>query len=109
MRNDRLKPFLFKETGLRPPVTLRQQEAGYQLNQIQLGFEPSDWKPMNNIGPSVREIRIHSNGEFRVIYITKLHETVYVLHAFQKKARKTPKKDLDLARTRLKLLQEVQS
>ena len=54
-----------------------KREAGYQLNQVQLGFEPSDWKPMNSIGSGVREIRIHNDGEFRVIYITKLHETVY--------------------------------
>ena len=64
---------------------------------------------MNIIGPGVREIRIHNEGEFRVIYITRLHETVYVLHAFQKKTQKTPRKDIDLAKARLKLLQEVQS
>jgi len=84
-----------------------KREAGYQLSQIQLGFEPSDWKPMQVIGPGVREIRIHHNGEFRVIYITKLHETVYVLHAFQKKSQKTLNKDIGLARTRLKLIQEI--
>ena len=84
-----------------------KREAGYQLSQIQLGFEPSDWKPMSSIGPGIREIRIHNDGEFRVIYITKLHETVYVLHAFQKKTQKTPRKDIELAKARLKLLQEV--
>jgi phage-related protein len=84
-----------------------KREAGYQLSQIQLGFEPSDWKPMQVIGPGVREIRIHHDGEFRVIYITKLHETVYVLHAFQKKSQKTLNKDIGLARTRLKLIQEI--
>ena len=84
-----------------------RREAGYQLSQIQLGFEPSDWKPMQSIGPGVREIRIHHDGEFRVVYITRLHETVYVLHAFQKKAQKTPNKEIDLARVRLKFLQEM--
>ena len=86
-----------------------KREAGYQLSQIQLGFEPSDWKPVSSIGPGVREIRIHNDGEFRVIYITKLHETVYVLHAFQKKTQKTPRKDIELASARLKLLQEMRS
>jgi len=86
-----------------------KREAGYQLSQIQLGFEPSDWKPMSSIGSGVREIRIHKDAEFRVIYLTRLHETVYVLHAFQKKAQKTPKKDIDLIRTRVKHIQEVQS
>lgn len=64
---------------------------------------------MGSIGSGVREIRIHKDGEFRVIYITWLHETVYVLHAFQKKAQKMPKKDIALAKARLKLIQEVQS
>jgi phage-related protein len=85
-----------------------KREAGYQLSQIQLGFEPSDWKPMSSIGPGVREIRIHREGEFRIIYITRLHETVYVLHAFQKKTRQTSKQDIDLAKARLKLIQQVE-
>lgn len=84
-----------------------KREAGYQLSQVQLGFEPSDWKPMSEIGAGVREIRIHKGGAFRVIYIAKFHETVYVLHAFQKKTRKTPKRDIDLARGRLKIIQEA--
>ena len=87
----------------------QKREAGYQLSQVQLGLEPSDWKPMSTIGPDVREIQIHDDGEFRVIYITKLHETVYVLHAFQKKTQKTPRKDIELAKARLKLLQEMRS
>lgn len=86
-----------------------KREAGYQLSQIQLGFEPSDWKPMTSVASGVREIRIHKGGEFRVIYVTKYHETVYVLHAFQKKTQKTSKKDIALAKTRLKLILEVTS
>ena len=86
-----------------------RREAGYQLSQVQLGLEPSDWKPMRTIGRAVREIRIHTDGEFQVIYITRLHETVYVLHAFQKKTQKTSGKDIQLARTRLKFIQEIQS
>jgi phage-related protein len=85
-----------------------RQETGYQLSQVQLGFEPSDWKPMKSIDSGVREIRIHKNGEFRVIYITKVHGAVYVLHAFQKKNRKTLKKDIELAKTRLKFVLEIQ-
>jgi phage-related protein len=84
-----------------------KREAGYQLSQIQLGFEPSDWNPMGNIGPGVREIRIHRDGEFRVIYVTRLHDTVYVLHAFQKKTQKTSKKDIDTTKARLKFIQQV--
>lgn len=77
----------------------------YQLGFVQLGFEPEDWKPMSTIGPGVREIRIHVDGEFRVIYIAKFEEAIYVLHAFQKKTQKTSKKDIDIAKTRLRELE----
>jgi phage-related protein len=107
-----MKPLMFTGSSLgdlREFPEKARREAGYQLNQVQLGLEPSDWKPMSSIGPGVREIRIHNDGEFRVIYITRLRETVYVLHAFQKKTQKTPRKDIELAKARLKLLQEMQS
>ena len=81
------------------------REAGYQLGFVQLGFEPEDWKPMSTIGPGVREIRIHVEGEFRLIYIAKFEEAIYVLHAFQKKTQKTSKKDIDIAKTRLRELE----
>ena len=57
---------------------------------------------MPSIGSGVREIRIHESGEFRVLYIARFAEAIYVLHAFQKKTRKTPQRDLALARARLK-------
>ena len=56
---------------------------------------------MDSIGVGVREIRIHVLGEWRVVYIAKLTEAVYVLHAFQKKSRKTSKNDIGLTRKRL--------
>ena len=76
--------------------------AGFELHAIQSGLEPSDWKPMQIVGSGVKEIRIHILGEWRVSYIAKLHEAVYVLHAFQKKKRKTGRQDIDLARQRYK-------
>lgn len=78
--------------------------AGWQLYFVQQGSDPDDWKPMQAIGPGVREIRIHAAGEYRVIYLASLGAAVYVLHAFGKKAQRTPKADIDLARQRLKLL-----
>ena len=83
---------------------LARQRAGYQLYRVQVGLEPFDWKPMASVGPGVREIRIHAEGEFRVIYIATFEEAVYVLHAFQKKTRKTAKSDIDLATKRFKQL-----
>ena len=60
---------------------------------------------MSNIGQSVKEIRIHVEGEFRVIYIAKYEEAIYILHAFQKKTQKTPKRDIDIAKTRFRELE----
>lgn len=59
---------------------------------------------MPSVGSSVQEIRIHCGNEYRVIYLAKLGEAVYVLHAFEKKTRKTPQAALDIARRRLQLL-----
>jgi phage-related protein len=65
---------------------------------VQQGLEPSDWKPMPTVGSGVREIRIRDEtGAFRVMYVTKLDDVVYVLHAFQKKTQQTARRDLDLA------------
>jgi phage-related protein len=87
-----------------------RREAGYQLDKVQRGFDPTDWKPMKTVGAGVSEIRIKDDqGIYRVIYITKYANTVFVLHAFKKKSQKTAKKDLDIARQRLKaVIQEVQ-
>ena len=78
-------------------------EAGYQLYLVQCGLEPADWKAMPTMGPGVKEIRVRdASGAFRVIYLATRPEAVYVLHCFQKKTRKTPVSDIDLARRRLK-------
>jgi len=67
-------------------------------------LEPNDWKPMPSVGLGVQEIRIHTGAAHRVLYVARFAEAVYVLHAFEKRARRTPKDDLDLARQRLRLL-----
>jgi phage-related protein len=79
-----------------------RQRAGYELYQAQRGLDPSDWKPMPVVGPGVREIRVHTRLEHRVIYIAKFEEGVYVLHAFEKTTRRTARTDIDLARSRLR-------
>lgn len=68
---------------------------------VQVGRDPDDWKPMTNVGPGACEIRVRDQaGAFRVIYLARFENAVYVLHAFQKKSRKTSQADLDLARER---------
>lgn len=84
-----------------------RREAGYQIDRVQNGDDPSDWKPMKTIGPGVREIRVRDEaGAFRVIYVAKFADTVYVLHCFQKKTQKTSKADLDMATKRFRDLQK---
>ena len=75
---------------LRAFPTSARREAGFQLDRVQRGNDPDDWKPMNTIGVGVREIRIS--------------EAIYVLHAFMKKTRTTAQRDIDLARARVKML-----
>ncbi len=82
-----------------------RREVGIQLDRLQRGIDPDDWKPMKTVGPGVREIRVReASGAYRVIYIATLGDAVYVLHAFQKKTQATSKRDLDLATTRFKEL-----
>ena len=90
------------------PLSARR-EAGHQLDQVQHGQEPDDWKPMNTIGQGVREIRIRdAAGAFRVMYVARLADAIYVLHCFQKKTQKTSKPDLELAARRYRdLMKEL--
>jgi phage-related protein len=74
-----------------------RRQAGYQLERVQRGLDPDDWKPMKTIGEGVRD----ASGAFRVVYVATFADAVYVLHAFAKKARRTPKRDLELAASRL--------
>ena len=78
-----------------------KQDAGYQLDQVQRGSQPSDFKPMPSVGKGVEELRIwDESGSFRVIYLARLQEAVYVLHAFQKKTRTTSQRDIEIAKGR---------
>ena len=67
------------------PVSARR-EAGYRIDRVQNGRDPADWKPMHTVSSGVREIRIRdASGAFRVIYVAKFADAIYVLHCFQKK------------------------
>lgn len=87
-----------------------RREAGHQLYNVQLGEQPDDWKPMPSIGAGVQEIRLHeSDGVFRVIYVARFAEAIFVLHCFQKKSQKTASTDIDLATRRYRdLVKELE-
>jgi len=108
----RVKPVEFRAGALddlRAFPAAARREAGYQLDQVQQGRDPDDWKPMSTIGQGVREIRIRdADGAFRVIYVAKFETAIYVLHCFQKKTQKTSREDIALATRRYKdLLKEL--
>ena len=107
------KPVEFRGSALEDlrafPQAVRR-EAGYQLDRVQRGREPDDWKPMNAVGSGVREIRIRdAAGAFRVLYVAKFEDAVYVLHCFQKKSHhgiQTPRPDVALVSRRLKIAKQ---
>jgi len=79
-----------------------KQHAGFNLDKVQRGNEPQDWKPMTSIGKGVKELRIHCENEYRVIYLAQRSEGIYVLHSFVKKTEQTSLKDRELAKKRFK-------
>jgi len=82
------------------PETARRA-AGYELFMVQAGRQPGDFKPLPDVGAGVYEIRVRDHMmAFRVIYVAKFEDAVYVLHAFQKKTRKTSPLDIELAKRR---------
>jgi phage-related protein len=81
------------------PINARR-EIGYNLDKIQRGVDPIDWKVMVGVGRGVKEIRIHEGNEYRVLYVAKFKEAIYILHSFIKKTQQTSKKDLDIGRKR---------
>lgn len=78
-----------------------RRQAGFQLGKVQAGIEPDDWKPFDDVGAGTREIRIReSSGIYRIMYVAKFEEAVYVLHCFQKKTQATSKHDKEIAEAR---------
>jgi phage-related protein len=80
--------------------------AGHELALVQAGREPSSWRTMPSVGLGVNELRVRTGDAFRVLYVAKFAEAVYVLHALQKKSRKTAKSDIELARQRYRAMIE---
>ena len=97
------RPLIWLSSALKDvrafPLSARRR-AGHELDLLQQGLAPSDWKPMPTVGEGVYELRIRAEGAFRVFYVTKRAEGIVVLHAFQKKTQQTAQFDLDLAAKR---------
>lgn len=81
-----------------------KKQAGFELWQVQVGAMPSDFKPMPTVGAGAYEVRIKVGGQWRVIFVAKHAEAVYVLHCFRKTTPKTAQTDIDLAAKRYKLI-----
>ena len=78
-----------------------RRSAGFQLGKVQAGLDPDDWKPFNEIGPGTKEIRLfESGGTYRVMYVAKFPEALYVLHCFQKNTQGTSRHDKAIAEAR---------
>ncbi len=84
---------------------IARRSAGLPLDQVQRGLDPDDWKPLKTVGAGVNEIRVRdAAGAFRVIYVARLAEAIFVLHCFEKKSRRTPASDIAIARKRYRQL-----
>ena len=81
-----------------------RREIGYQLSLIQAGRSAIDWKPIPLVGTGVIEIRVHAEGEYRVFYVARFEDAVYVLHVFAKKTRKASSLDIELGKKRYREL-----
>lgn len=103
------KPVLFigsSRDDLREFPAEVRRVLGDELLRVQNGLMPVDFKPLKDVGKGAYEIRVHLNGAWRVIYVAKFADAIYVLHAFEKKTQKTSQKDMELAKRRYKLIGE---
>lgn len=86
-----------------------RKDAGYQLHRLQAGLEAADWKPLSEIGSGVEEVRLRSHsGAYRVIYLARFEQAVYVLHCFVKKTQRTSGHDKRIAKARFQSVLEEQ-
>ncbi len=105
-----MKPLVWVGSSKRSLLTTARAQvlhaAGRELERVQRGGDPIDWKPMTSIGRGAREIRVHVQGELRVFYVAAFPEAIYVLHVFDKKTQKTPAHDLTLGKERYRSMME---
>ena len=81
-----------------------RQALGKQVQTLQFGGLPASWTPMPTVGNGVAEIRVSVAGAHRVFFVSRFHEAIYILHAFEKKSQATPRRDIELGRARYRAL-----
>lgn len=82
-----------------------KHNLGFDLRLLQQGQQPRDFRAMSSIGPGVFELRDQDERAwYRVIYLSRVRDVIHVLHCFEKRSRQTPKKEINVARQRLKLV-----
>jgi phage-related protein len=70
---------------------------------LQRGEQPTDYRPVTTLGSGVFELRSsNERAWYRVLYLSRIHDVIYVLHCFEKKSRTLPKNDAEVAQRRLK-------
>lgn len=85
-----------------------KQDCGFQIDRVQRGLDPRDWKPMPSVGAGCREIRVRDEGRaFRVMYVASFGDRVYVLHAFEKKSQRTARRDIEVGRWRYEVARRL--
>jgi len=100
------KPVIWVGSSRRNAIELpaeARHQLGRDLYQVQLGKSPSSWRPISSVGAGVIELRVSVKGEFRLMYVAKFAEGIYVLHVFQKKRRKTLPLDIEVTRVRFRM------
>jgi len=80
-----------------------KQNLGFELWRLQQGIRPGDYRPLPSIGTGVFELRDQDERAwYRVVYLSRITDVIYVLHCFEKKSREMPRKDFEKAKQRLK-------
>ena len=84
-----------------------KQNLGFQLRLLQQGQQPTDYRAMSSVGPGAFELRDQDERAwYRVIYLSRVRDVIHVLHCFEKRSRETPRKEINMARQRLKAVRE---
>ena len=80
-----------------------RQNFGFELWRLQQGEKPSDYRPLPSIGTGVFELRDQDERAwYRIVYLSRINDVIYILHCFEKKSRKMPKREFETAKQRLK-------